>query len=96
MWEEGEGAGRLTVEQEVELAEPRSKVAGRKQDQDVTETGVGVSGWTETDLDDWDGWSADVDLDAWLDWAVADVGGVQVPQGAADAGVIRSWRGGGS
>ncbi|WP_395474357.1 hypothetical protein [Saccharopolyspora spinosa] len=47
-----------------------------------------MSGWTETDQDDWDGWSADVDLAAWLDWAVADLDGAQVPQGAADAGVM--------
>ncbi|WP_158309728.1 hypothetical protein [Saccharopolyspora spinosa] len=32
-------------------------------------------------------WSADVDLDAWLARAVADVDGAQVPQGVADAGV---------
>ncbi|WP_394378006.1 hypothetical protein [Saccharopolyspora spinosa] len=96
--------GRLTDEQEAELAELRSKVAGwgrKKQDREVTETGVGgalvadrgagpegVSGWTETDQDDWDGWSADVDLDAWLARAVADVDRAQVPQGAADAGVM--------
>ncbi|WP_192814557.1 hypothetical protein, partial [Saccharopolyspora spinosa] len=78
--EELEGEERLTEEQKVELAELRSKAAGRKQDQDVTGTWVGgpgvgrgagpegVSGWTETDQDDWDGWSADVDLAAWLDW----------------------------
>ncbi len=94
--------GPLTVEQEAELAELRSKVVGRKKkDREVTETGVGgapvadrgvgpegVSGWTGADQVDRDGWSADVDLDEWLDQAMADVDGVQVPQGAADAGVL--------
>ncbi|PKW18046.1 hypothetical protein A8926_6100 [Saccharopolyspora spinosa] len=99
-----EGEGRLTEEQEVELAQLRSKVAGRgrkKKALDVTEAGVGgalvadrgvglegVSGWAGADQDDWDGWSADVDLDAWFARAVADVDGVQVPQGATDAGVM--------
>ncbi|WP_394378066.1 hypothetical protein [Saccharopolyspora spinosa] len=94
--------GPLTEEQETELAELRSKVVGRKKkDREVTETGVGgapvadrgvgpegVSGWTGADQVDRDGWSADVDLDEWLARAVADVDGVQVPQGAADAGVM--------
>ncbi|WP_395474491.1 hypothetical protein [Saccharopolyspora spinosa] len=48
----------------------------------------GVSGWTGADQDDLDTWSADVDLDAWLDQAVADLEAVQVPQGAADAGAM--------
>ncbi len=91
--------GLLTDEQEAEL---RSKVAGRdKEVREVTETGVGgapvadrgvgpegVSGWAGADQVDWDGWSADVDLDAWFARAVADVDGVQVPQGAVDAGVM--------
>ncbi|WP_190824655.1 hypothetical protein [Saccharopolyspora pogona] len=96
--------GPLTDEQEKELAELRSKVAGRgrkKKDREVTETGVGgapvvgrgvgpegVSGWTGADQDGRDAWSAEVDLDAWLARAVADVEGVQVPPGAADAGVM--------
>ncbi len=94
--------GWLTEEQEAELAELRSKVAGRdKEVREVTETGVGgapvadrgagrdgVSGWAGADQVDWDGWSADVDLDAWFAQAVAGVDGVQVPQGAADAGVM--------
>ncbi len=95
--------GRLTDEQEAELAELRSKVAGRgrkKKDRDVPETGVGgpvvgrragpegVSGWIGADQDDLDGWSAEVDLGGWLVGAVADVDGVQVPRGAADAGVM--------
>ncbi|WP_395475337.1 hypothetical protein [Saccharopolyspora spinosa] len=96
--------GRLTEEQEAELAALRLKVAGRgrkKKAPDVTETGVsgaplvgrgagpeGVSGWTGADQDDLDVWSADVDLGAWLDQAVADLGGVRVSQGAADAGVM--------
>ncbi len=94
--------GPLTEEQEVELAELRSKLAGRgrkKQDRAVTETGVGgpvadrgagpegVSGWAGADQDDLGVWSADVELDAWLARAVADVDGAQVPQGVADAGV---------
>ncbi|WP_395474375.1 hypothetical protein [Saccharopolyspora spinosa] len=99
-----EGRGQLTEEQAVELAELRSKAAGRgrkKKDREVTEAGVGgapvvdrsagpegVSGWTGADQDDWDGWSADVDLDAWRAQAVADVDRAQVPQGAADAGVM--------
>ncbi|WP_395474403.1 hypothetical protein [Saccharopolyspora spinosa] len=93
--------GPLTEEQEVELAELRSKLAGRgrkKQDRAVTETGVGgpvadrgagpegVSGWAGADQDDLGVWSADVELDAWLARAVADVDGAQVPQGVADAG----------
>ncbi len=96
--------GPLTVEQEVELAELRSKVAGRgrkKEVREVTETGLGgapvadwgvgpegVSGWAGVDQVDVGVWSADVDLGAWLDQAMADVDGVQVPQGAADAGVM--------
>ncbi len=84
--------GRLTDEQEAELAELAAR-GRKKQDQDVTETGVGgpvtdrgagpagVSGWTWADQDDWDGWSADVDLDAWFARAVADVDGALVPQG---------------
>ncbi len=95
--------GRLTDEQEAELAELRSKVAGRgrkKKDRDVPETGVGgpvvgrrvgpeeVSGWIGADQDDLDGWSAEVDLGGWLAGAVADVDGVQVPRGAADAGAM--------
>ncbi len=95
--------GPLTEEQEAELAELRSKLAGRgrkKKDRDVTETGVGgpvadrgagpegVSGWTGADQNDSDAWSADVDLDAWFARAVADVDGAQVLQGAADAGVM--------
>ncbi|WP_395474415.1 hypothetical protein [Saccharopolyspora spinosa] len=94
--------GRLTDEQEAELAELRSKVAGRKKKAlGVTETGVGgallvdrgvgpegVSGRAGADQVDLGVWSADVDLDAWLARAVADVEGVQVPQGAADAGVM--------
>ncbi|WP_394377944.1 hypothetical protein [Saccharopolyspora spinosa] len=94
----------LTEEQEVELAELRSRVAGRgreKKDREVAETGVGgapvvgqgagpegVSGWAEADQDARDAWSADVDLDAWLARVVPDEEGVQVPQGAADAGVM--------
>ncbi len=96
--------GRLTDEQEAELAELRSKVAGwgrKKKVREVTETGVGgalvadrgvgpegVSGWAGADQVDLDGWSADVDLGAWLDRAVVDLGGVRVPQGVADAGVL--------
>ncbi|WP_395474321.1 hypothetical protein [Saccharopolyspora spinosa] len=77
-------------------------MAGRdKKVREVAETGVGgapvadrsvgpegVSGWTGADQVDRDGWSADVDVDAWLARAVADVDGVQVPQGAANAGVM--------
>ncbi|WP_394377977.1 hypothetical protein [Saccharopolyspora spinosa] len=48
----------------------------------------GVSGWAGADQDGRDTWSADVDLDAWLDQAMADVDGAQVLQGAVDAGVI--------
>ncbi|WP_190812382.1 toxin glutamine deamidase domain-containing protein [Saccharopolyspora pogona] len=96
--------GPLTDEQEKELAALRSKVAGRgrkKKDREVTETGVGgapvvgrgvgpegVSGWTGADQDGRDAWSAEVDLDAWLAGAVADVDGARVPQGVADAGVM--------
>ncbi len=96
--------GPLTEELAVELAELRSKVAGRgrkKQDREVTETGVGgapvvgrgaglegVSGWSGADHDGRDVWSADVDLDAWFARVVPDVDGVQVPQGAVDAGVM--------
>ncbi|WP_395474309.1 hypothetical protein [Saccharopolyspora spinosa] len=67
----------------------------------MTETGVGgvpvvgggcgaggVSGWAGADQDGRDTWSADVDLDAWLDQAMADVDGAQVLQGAVDAGVM--------
>ncbi|WP_395474282.1 hypothetical protein [Saccharopolyspora spinosa] len=85
--------GPLTEEQEMELAELRPKVVGRKKKgREVAETGVGgapvtdrgawpeaLSGWTGADQVDWDGWSADVDLDAWLDQAMTDVDGVQVP-----------------
>ncbi len=94
--------GPLTEEQEMELAELRPKVVGRKKKgREVAETGVGgapvtdrgawpeaLSGWTGADQVDWDGWSADVDLDAWLDQAMTDVDGVQVPHVAADAGVM--------
>ncbi len=100
--EELKERGKLTDEQETELAELRPKVAGRdKKVREVAETGVGgapvadrsvgpegVSGWTGADQVDRDGWSADVDVDAWLARAVADVDGVQVPQGAANAGVM--------
>ncbi len=93
----------LTEEQEVELAELRARVAGRgreKKGREVAETGVGgpvvgrgagpegVSGWAGADYDGRDVWSADVDLDAWLARVVPDEEGVQVPQGAADAGVM--------
>ncbi len=100
-----EGRGQLTEGQGVELAELRSTVAGwgrKKKVGEVTETGVGgalvvgrgvgpegVSGWTGTEHDR-DAWWADVDLDAWLARAVADVDGARVPQGAADAGVMLS------
>ncbi len=94
--------GPLTEEQEAELAELRPKVVGRdKEVREMTELGVGgaqvadrgvgpegVSGWAGADQVDWDGWSADVDLDAWLARVVPDEEGVQVPQGAADAGVM--------
>ncbi|WP_395474368.1 hypothetical protein [Saccharopolyspora spinosa] len=73
----------------------------KKKVREVTETGVGgalvadrgvgpegVSGWAGADQVDLDGWSADVDLGAWLDRAVVDLGGVRVPQGVADAGVL--------
>ncbi len=96
--------GPLTEELAVELAELRSKVVGRgrkKQDREVTETGVGgalvadrgaaleeMSGWAGVDQDELDRWSADVDLGGWRAQAVADVDGMQVPQGAADAGVM--------
>ncbi|MGW3473711.1 hypothetical protein ACWDKQ_35935, partial [Saccharopolyspora sp. NPDC000995] len=76
---------------------------GRKKAGEVMETGVGgpavvgrgtgpegVPGWTGTDQDGRDAWSADADLDAWLARAVADVDGVPVPQDAADAGVLLS------
>ncbi len=100
--EELKERGQLTDEQETELAELRPKVAGRdKKVREVTETGVGgapvsgrgvglegVSGWAGVDQVDWDGWSADVDVDAWLARAVPDEEGVQVPQGAVDAGVM--------
>ncbi len=94
----------LTEEQKVELAGLRARVAGRgreKQDREVRGTGVGgapvvgrgvgsegVSGWAGADQDGRDVWSADVDLDAWLARVVPDEEGVQVPQGAADAGVM--------
>ncbi|MGW3472981.1 hypothetical protein ACWDKQ_31960, partial [Saccharopolyspora sp. NPDC000995] len=95
--------GPLSEEQEAELAGLRSKVAGRgrKKASEVMETGVGgpavvgrgtgpegVPGWTGTDQDGRDAWSADADLDAWLARAVADVDGVPLPQDAADAGML--------
>ncbi|WP_263399536.1 toxin glutamine deamidase domain-containing protein [Saccharopolyspora pogona] len=98
--------GQLADEQAGELAELRSTVVGRgrkKKVREVTETGVGgapvvgpgvgpegVSEQPGADQDGRDAWSADVDLDAWLARAVADVEGAQVPQGAADAGVMLS------
>ncbi|MGW3472886.1 hypothetical protein ACWDKQ_31465, partial [Saccharopolyspora sp. NPDC000995] len=91
--------GPLSEEQEAELTELRSKVAGRERKKkagEVMETGAGgapmgtgsegVSGWTGADQDDRDAWSADADLDEWLARAVADVD--EVPQGAAGAGVM--------
>ncbi len=45
----------------------------------------GVSEWTGTDQDDRDAWSADFDLGAWLDQAVADLA-VSSDAGAGDAG----------
>ncbi|WP_395474385.1 hypothetical protein [Saccharopolyspora spinosa] len=93
----------LTEAQEVELAELRASVAWRgreKKGREVAETGVGgpvagrgagsegVSGWAGADYDGRDVWSADVDLDAWLARVVPDEEGVQVPPGAADAGVM--------
>ncbi len=86
----------------MELAELRPKVVGRKKKgREVAETGVGgapvtdrgawpeaLSGWAGADQNDSDAWSADVDLDAWLDQAMTDVDGVQVPHVAADAGVM--------
>ncbi|WP_246868694.1 hypothetical protein [Saccharopolyspora sp. ASAGF58] len=48
----------------------------------------GVWGWTGTERDGREVWLAEVDLDAWLAGAVADVDGVWVPQGAVDAGVM--------
>ncbi|MGI8312188.1 hypothetical protein [Saccharopolyspora hattusasensis] len=102
--EELEEREQLTDGQAGELAALRSKVAGRgqkKKVREVTGTGVdsgapvgrgvgseGVSGWVGAERDGRDGWSAEVDLDAWLAGAVADVDGVWVPQGAADAGVM--------
>ncbi|WP_246869290.1 hypothetical protein [Saccharopolyspora sp. ASAGF58] len=102
--EELEEREQLTEGQAGELAELRSKVAGRgrKKVGEVTGTGVGsgapvvgqgvgpegVAGWTGTEQDGPDAWSADLDLDAWLAGAVADVDGVWLPQGAVDAGVM--------
>ncbi|WP_148272048.1 hypothetical protein [Saccharopolyspora spinosa] len=78
--------GRLTEEQEAELAELRSKVAGRKKkDQEVTETGAGgpvadrsagPKGVLEQAGAEWDGWSVgDVDVDGSVDEVVGDPGG---------------------
>ncbi|MGW3472825.1 hypothetical protein ACWDKQ_31150 [Saccharopolyspora sp. NPDC000995] len=76
---------------------------GRKKAGKVMETGVGgpavvargagpegVPGWTGAEQDGRDAWPADADPDAWLARAVADIDGVQVPQGAADAGMLLS------
>ncbi|WP_010315203.1 hypothetical protein [Saccharopolyspora spinosa] len=84
--EELAARGPLTEEQTAELAALRSKAAGqgrKKKDRDVTETGVGgvlvvgrvagpegESGETGADQVDLDVWSADADLDGWLDRAV--------------------------
>ncbi|WP_394378312.1 hypothetical protein [Saccharopolyspora spinosa] len=75
----------------------------KKQDRGVMETGVGgapvvgrderfagsegVSEWTGTDQEGRDAWSADVDLGAWLDQAVADLA-VSGDAGAGGAGVM--------
>ncbi len=75
----------------------------KKKDREVMETGTGgapvagrderiaglegVSEWTGTDQDGGDAWSADFDLGAWLDHAVADLAG-SGDAGAGGAGVM--------
>ncbi len=82
------GRGRKKKDRDVTETGVGGPVIGRGVGPDEMSAPEGMSGWTGADQVDWDAWSADVDLDAWLDQAVADVDRAQVPQGAADAGVM--------